>query len=267
MNSQHPAFRRRRTKCFAPRSAAVCCAAFAVAAGCSSGKPAERDSASATSSRVLERHQLDLDGDGMPDSISVVRADTAANHSATRRIELKLSKVGVRTLEDSTGWDPAPDEFNGNGNLFQSRLLYVADFYHAGRLLFLFGAKVGCCQQSLTIYRLGATGPEKYWAAPEIFIDRSPVPASARVAMFAGRTLSKPAASPSSEYVSAVTYSPVIAYVLDEKPRIDSTMSRTLTRQELGGFAGFAARTDVAALRRRDGSKVLWNFAEHRAVK
>jgi hypothetical protein len=271
MNSQHPIVRRHWSDGFTLRvSLAVCCSAIAAVTACSSGKPVQGDSVSApgaaTSSRVLEHDQLDIDGDGVPDGITVVRADTAS-HSATRRIELKMSKAGARVLEDSAGWDPAPDEFNGNGNLLQSQVLYAADFYRAGRLLFLFGAKVGCCQQSLTIYRLGSAGPEKYWQAREIFIDRSPVPSKAKVSMFAGRALSQSAASPSSEYVSAVTYAPVVAYVLDEKPRIDSAMTRTLTRQELGGFAGFNPRTDVAALRRRDGSKVLWNFAQHRAMQ
>ena len=37
--------------------------------------------------------------------------------------------------------------------------------------------------------------------------------------------------------------------------------------EELGGFAGFEPRTDVAALTRRDGSKVLWSLAERRAIQ
>jgi hypothetical protein len=239
---------------------------FVLATGaCSSGKVATKDSAASTPSRVLEQHRLDLDGDSVPDSIVVLRADTSAP-GATSRIELRLSHAGVRVLEDSSRWDPAPEEFNGFGNLLKSRLLYVADFHRAGRLLFLFGAKVGCCQQSLTIYRLGAKGPEKYFYNPELFIDRSPVPQANKVAMIAGRKLSQGIAPPSSEFVSAVTYAPVIVYRLEEKPRIDSAATKALTREELGGFAGFAYRTDIAALRRSTGAKVLWNLREHRAI-
>ena len=65
---------------------------------------------------------------------------------------------------------------------------------------------------------------------------------------------------------SSVTYAPVVAYRLEEKPRIDSAATKALTREELGGFAGFEPRTDVAALRKRDGSKVLWNLREHHAM-
>jgi hypothetical protein len=58
----------------------------------------------------------------------------------------------------------------------------------------------------------------------------------------------------------------VIVYRLEETPRIDSAATRTLTPEELGGFAGFAYRTDVAALRRGNGSKLLWNLRQHRPV-
>jgi hypothetical protein len=78
--------------------------------------------------------------------------------------------------------------------------------------------------------------------------------------------LSQAVAAPSSEYVSAVTYAPVMVYRLEDAPRIDSAATRALTREELGGFAGFAYRTDVAALRRANGSKLLWNLREHRPV-
>jgi hypothetical protein len=232
---------------------------------CSSGKTVSTDSATSPPSRVLEQHRLDIDGDSVLDSIVVLRADSSAP-GATSRIELQLSHAGARVLEDSNRWDPAPEEFNGYGSLLKSRLLYVADFYRAGRLLFLFGGKVGCCQQSLTIYRLGANGPEKYFYDPELFIDRSPVPQANKVAVIAGRRLSQAAAPPSSEFVSAVTYAPVIVYRLEEKPRIDSAATKALTREELGGFAGFEYRTDVAALRRSNGAKVLWNLRERRAI-
>jgi hypothetical protein len=65
---------------------------------------------------------------------------------------------------------------------------------------------------------------------------------------------------------AAVTYAPVIVYRLEDKPRIDSAATRALTREELGGFAGFAYRTDVAALRRGNGSKLLWSLKEQRAL-
>jgi hypothetical protein len=55
----------------------------------------------------------------------------------------------------------------------------------------------------------------------------------------------------------------VIVYRLEDTPRTDSAATRTLTREELGGFAGFAYRTDVAALRRANGAKLLWNLREH----
>jgi len=47
---------------------------------------------------------------------------------------------------------------------------------------------------------------------------------------------------------------------------IDSAATRALTRDELGGFAGFAYRTDVAALHRGNGSKLLWNLRERRPM-
>src|SRR5690242_14364501 len=144
---------------------------FAVVVGavaCSSGKTAAKDSAAPALSRVLELHRLDIDNDSVLDSIVVVRADSSA-HGVASRIELALSHAGARVLEDSSRWDPAPEEFNGYGNLLKSRLLYIADFHRAGRLLFLFGGKVGCCQQSLTVYRLGSNGPEKYFYDRELF--------------------------------------------------------------------------------------------------
>jgi hypothetical protein len=230
--------------------------------GCSA-KPAAKDTAAA--SPILERHALDLDGDSLPDSILVFRGGGSAPGVASK-IELRLSKAGTHVLADSSRYDPAPEEFNGFGNLLPSHLVYVANFYRAGRLVFLFGAKTGCCQQSLTIYRVGANGPEKYFFDPELFIDRSPVPQPNKIAVLAGRKLSEGLAPPSGEYVSAVTYAPVIVYRLEDTPRIDSTATRALTREELGGFAGYTHRTDVAALRRANGSKLLWSLREHRPL-
>jgi len=233
-------------------------------AACFSRKPpAGKDTTLA--SPILERHAIDLDGETVPDSILVFRADSA-HPGAASKIELSLSRAGTRVLQDSSRYDPAPEEFNGYGNLLGSHLVYAADFYRAGRLLFLFGAKTGCCQQSLTIYRASPTGPQKYFFDPELFIDRSPVPQSNKIAFLAGRKLSQGIAPPSTDYVSAVTYAPVIVYRLEDAPRIDSAATRALTREELGGFAGFTYRTDVAALRRANGSKVLWNLREHRPV-
>lgn len=232
-------------------------------AACSSAKPVAKDTAAA--SPILERHALDLDGDSVPDSILVFRGD-GSDSSAASKIELHLSRAGTRVLQDSDRYDPAPEEFNGFGNLLTSHLVYVADFFRAGRLIFLFGAKAGCCQQSLTIYRAGANGPQKYFYDPELFIDRSPVPQPNKIALLAGRKLSEGLAPPSSEFTSAVTYAPVIVYRLEDTPRIDSAATRALTRQELGGFAGFAYRTDVAALTRGNGSKLVWNRKERRAM-
>ncbi|HEY2376025.1 MAG TPA: hypothetical protein VGH98_08635 [Gemmatimonadaceae bacterium] len=232
-------------------------------AACSSAKPAAKDSAGASS--VLERHALDLDGDSVPDSILVFRGDSSAPGAASK-IELHLSRAGTRVLQDSSRYDPAPEEFNGLGNLLTSHLVYAADFYRAGRLVFLFGAKTGCCQQSLTIYRVSANGLQKYFYDPELFIDRTPVPQPNKVAVLAGRKLSEGVTPPSGEYASAVTYAPVIVYRLEDVPRLDSAATRALTRGELGGFAGFGYRTDVAALRRGNGSKLLWNLREHRPM-
>ena len=232
------------------------------ASACSSGTRVAKDTAA---SPILERHALDLDGDSVPDSILVFRGDSST-HGAANKIELHLSRGSTRVLADSDRYDPAPEEFNGFGNLLTSHLVYAADFYRAGRLLFLFGGKTGCCQQSLTIYRAGPKGPEKYFHDAELFIDRSPVPQPNKVALLAGRKLSQGLTPPSSGYVSAVTYAPVIVYRLEDAPRIDSAATRALTREELGGFAGFAYRTDVAALRRSNGSKLLWNVREHRPM-
>ena len=236
---------------------------FALTVSACSSAPAAKDTAN--TSPILERHALDLDGDSVPDSMLVMRGDSS-HPGAASKIELRLSRAGTRVLQDSTRYDPAPEEFNGYGNLLTSHLVYAADFYRAGRLVFLFGAKTGCCQQSLTIYRAGPKGPEKYFYDPELFIDRSPVPQPNKIALLAGRKLSQGVAPPSSEYVSAVTYAPVIVYRLEDVPRIDSAATRTLTREELGGFAGFSYRTDVAALRRSNGSKLLWNLREHRPM-
>lgn len=231
---------------------------------CSASKsPANDSTRTVASSNVLEQQHLDLDGDGVADEITVTRID-ASSSSKTGRVDLRLSKAGSHTLQDTVG--AAPDEFNGNGNLLKSRLVYVADFDRAGRLMLLFGGLEGCCQQALTIYRFGPTGPEPYFHAAEFFVDRSPIPQPGKVATIAGRALSTAASSPSGDYVSSVTYAPVVAYRLEDKPRVDSAATKTLTREELGGFAGFEPRTDVAALRKRDGSKVLWNLREHHAM-
>ncbi|HKW47590.1 MAG TPA: hypothetical protein VJN70_09095 [Gemmatimonadaceae bacterium] len=234
-----------------------------IVAACSSGKPVMKDTAHG--SPVLERHALDLDGDSVPDSILIFRGDSS-HPGVAGKIELRMSRAGTRVLQDSNRYDPAPEEFNGFGNLLTSRIVYAADFYRAGRLVLLFGAKTGCCQQSLTIYRVGSNGPQEYFRDPELFIDRSPVPQPNKIALLAGRKLSQAVAPPSSEYVSAVTYAPVIVYRLEDAPRIDSAATRTLTREELGGFAGFGYRTDVAALRRGNGSKLLWSRRDHRPV-
>src|SRR4051794_19888043 len=79
-------------------------------AGCSSAKPVTKDTANA--SPILERQALDLDGDSVPDSIFVFRGDSSAPGAASR-IELRLSKAGNRVLQDSSRYDPAPEEFNG----------------------------------------------------------------------------------------------------------------------------------------------------------
>ena len=233
-------------------------------AACSPTKSAAKGTAD--TSGVLERHALDLDGDSVPDSILVFRGDSSAPGAASK-IELRLSKAGTRVLQDSTRYDAAPEEFNGYGNLLTSHLVYAGDFYRAGRLVFLFGSKKGCCQQSLTIYRASTNGPQKYFFDPEIFIDRSPVPQPNKVAVLAGRRLSEGVAPPSSEYTSAVTYAPVIVYRLEDAPRIDTAATRALTRQELGGFAGLTSRTDVAALTRGNGSKLLWDLRQHRPLR
>lgn len=230
---------------------------------CSSHRQDAKDTTPA--SPVLERHALDLDGDSVPDSIFVFRGDSSAPGAASK-IELHLSRAGTRVLQDSTRYDPAPEEFNGFGNLLTSHLVYAADFYRAGRLLFLFGAKKGCCEQSLTIYRATPKGPQKYFYDPELYIDRSPVPQPNKIALLAGRKLSEGVTPPSTEFASAVTYAPVIVYRLEDTPRIDSAATRALTREELGGFAGFTYRTDVAALRRANGAKLLWNLREHRPI-
>ena len=164
-------------------------------AACTSGKPEAKDTAS--TSPILERHALDLDGDSVADSILVFRGDSA-HPGAASKIELRLSKAGTRVLADSDRYDPAPEEFNGFGNLLTSHVVYVADFYRAGRLVFLFGGKTGCCQQSLTIYRVGPNGPQKYFYDRELFIDRSPVPQPNKVALLAGRRLSEAVSPPSS---------------------------------------------------------------------
>lgn len=244
---------------FRLRASIVAPLAVALAA-CSSNRAPARDSATAPSN-VLEQHHVDLDGDSVPDDVTLTRVDTSGKIA---RIDLHLSRAGTRSLQDTVG--SAPDEFNGNGNLLKSQLVYVANFDRAGRLLILFGPLQGCCEQSLTIYKLGSNGTEPYFHDAEFFVDRSPVPQPGKVATIAGRKLSTASASPSSEYVSSVTYAPIVVYRLEEKPRIDTAATKALTREELGGFAGFDSRTDVAALRRRDGSKVLWNLRENHAI-
>lgn len=235
---------------------------LALAAACSS-KPSSDAKASSTaiSSTPI---RIDLDGDGTADSIAVPAA--ASDTGRVASLTLRMSRAGTRTLADSGGYAPAPEEFNGNGNLVASRLVYVADFARAGRLLFLFGGRTGCCQQGLTVYRLGDKGPESYFRQREFFVDRSPVPNASTPAMIAGRALSQASQAPSSEFVSSVTYAPVVAWRLLERPTIDSALTRTLTREELGGFAGYAPRTDVAALRRANGGKVVWDLKRGRAI-
>lgn len=249
--------------------AVILAAAIVAAISCSS-KPSSQNANDATAgdaaaSRVLERLAVDLDTDGTADSIVVVRGDTT-KPGAAARIELTMSRAGARVLDDTGRYDPAPDEFNGYGNLVQSHLVYVADFERAGRLMLLFGTKHGCCQQSLTIYRLGNNGPEPYFHADEMWIDRSPVPLPGKVAVLAGRKLSEGVAPPTNEFAAAVTYAPVLVYRFEEKPKLDSAATRTLTREQLGGFAGFEYRTDVLALTRRDGSKALWSSRERRLL-
>ena len=215
--------------------------------------------------RILEQHHIDMDDDGVADDL-VVWSAAAGDPGVADRIELRLSHAGTRVLQDSNRWDPPPDDFKGTHNLVHSRLLYVAAFPKAGRLLFLFGANVACCLQNLTIYKLSASGPQKYFHAENSWYYSSPNPGSSGAGTMALKSISEGMAPPTPEFVRASTYDPIIVYRLGEHIEIDSTASEALNRKALGGFAGLKSRSDVRAVVRRDSTRALWDDRAGRII-
>jgi hypothetical protein len=244
-----------------PRLVAAILAALCI------GTPVAAQQSPSLAPRVLERHRLDLDGDGKPDDMIVWFADSV-DPGSIGKIEFRLSHAGTRILQDTLSrWDPPPRDFHGTGNLIPSRRLYVADFPEAGRLLFLFGEEEGCCLQDLTIYRLGPAGPALYGHPGEVWFQSSPQPRPGIVATFAAALMTEAIGAPTKEFVKASTYAPVVVYRLGKTFEIDSAATIATTRRLRGGFAGFEYRTDVYIVRRRDKSPALWDVSARRIIR
>jgi hypothetical protein len=243
-----------------------CAAALERAHGAAASKPAAVQLASHTrSTRILERHHIDMDGDGVRDDLIVWFSDSL-DPGVIGSVELRLSRAGTKILRDVDRWDPPPADFKGTHNLVTSRLVYVADFPKAGRLLFLFGANASCCLQSLTIYQLGAAGPQQYFHADQFFFYESPNPGSSSLATMASKGVSEGMSPPTPDFVDAATYDPIIVYRLGERIRIDTAATIAANRKALGGFAGMKSRTDIRAVVHRDSSRALWDVRAGRII-
>ena len=237
----------------------------AVTATADSAQAQAQAQSTKTRPRILERHRLDMDEDGVKDDLLVWFSDSL-DPGIIGKIELRLSKLGTVVLEDINRWDQVPNDFKGTHNLVKSKLIYLANFPQAGQLLFLFGPSVGCCGPDLTIYRLGASGAQKYFHATQFVFYRSPNPGVSQVATMALAGVSEGMGPPTAEFVSATTYDPIVVYRLGERVQIDSAASEAITRKALGGFAGMESRSDVRAVVRRDSTRALWDDRAGRII-
>jgi hypothetical protein len=216
---------------------------------------------SVTSAPVLvERHRLDMDGDGIEDELIVYSMNEYDN-----RIELLMSRAGRQSLDGQ--WDSPPAEFSTDANLIPSKLIFVTDYPEAGRLLFLFGPESGCCLPSLSIRRLGPSGAESYFDAEEFAFLKPPyVDGEKGVTMEVFLALGEGVDPPTDAFESASSYVPVHVIRLGRVARTDSAASAVRTRAKTGGFAGLSWRDDVLAVRTRDGVARLWDIPTGRLL-
>lgn len=216
---------------------------------------------SVTSAPVLvERHRLDMDGDGIQDELIVYSVDE--NHD---RLELLMSRAGRQSFDGQ--WGSPPAELSADANLIPSKRIFVADYPEAGRLLFLFGPETGCCLPSLSIRRLGPSGAESYFDAEAFEFHKPPyADAEKGVTMEVILALREGVDPPTGAFESASSYVPVKVVRLGRVARIDSAASAVRTRAETGGFAGLSPRDDVLAVRTRDGAARLWDTGTGRLL-
>ena len=222
-------------------------------------------SAADTTPPVL-RYRLDLDGDRLPDEL-VLRPSSDWDDSGTyNRLEVALSRSGRHILTGA--WDP-PDTvaYPRRGNLVASSALLVGHFPRAGTLLFLFGRDVGCCFQSIHIYRVTAHGISNYFHRSE-FLFTEPLNLSSSTAAtivgLQGRSEATGTTAPGAP--SGWTYNPHLVLRLEERARIDTAATAARTRAIDGGFAGVNPRNDVFVITNPDSSHYLWDNVHRRRI-
>jgi hypothetical protein len=206
-----------------------------------------------------EHFELDLDGDEKTDQITLVSSGVENDPGAYNRLRLQLS-TGMNT-ELSGLWDPASEaDFQWSGNLVQSRSMYIGRFKEAGTLIFLFGENVGCCLQSLEIYRVDPAGVTPYYSQKEfLFLEpfQPPTNTVASIVGVAGRSEMVGASAPDAG--EGWTYNPTLVVRLGRKPELDIEASALKTRERLGGYVESDGGHNVLAVTTKTGEKYLWD--------
>jgi hypothetical protein len=203
---------------------------------------------------------LDLDGDGIADTLTLHRIAHPVDPGVYDTLSVHLSLGGRHSIGGS--WDALrSDEMQRfKGNLVKSRAVYVARFAHAGTLIFLFGEDVGCCLQSLDVYRASTKGLERYLNVEEFSLmdDLRPDPREITL-LSTVEWMREAVGSTAPGYKEATTYGPVFVIQLDVRARIDTLASAAATRAAYGGFAGLSPQENIRMIVGRGGSRYLWD--------
>lgn len=215
--------------------------------------------------KPVERFRLDLDGDGIPDSLIITAAGDSDDPGIYAQLEVVLARGGRHAIRER--WDPPDESFRGIGNLVRSHAVFVGRFARAGTLIFLAGPQYGCCNQSLEVYRVTPEGLARYYEEQEWGFSEPLRSSPDKVGHIAGfRGLSEIAGSGYVGAVRSATYKPYVVVMLEETARVDTVASARLTRQHDGGFAGLESPKDVWVVTLRDGSHLVWDNAHKRVL-
>lgn len=147
------------------------------------------------------------------------------------------------------------------GNRVPSRVIYVGRFAGAGTLVFLFGENVGCCLQSLDIYRVNPTGVSLYYHEPQ-FTFTKPVVQTDTVTSLEGISfLTELVGTTAPDALEAAGYQPRLVIRLGNIATLDTTATAAATRAVEGGWAGVSAPSSVLSILAKDSTRYLWDEA------
>lgn len=202
---------------------------------------------SGTSVVRKERYAIDLDGDGRLDTLEVRPTPHPDGPGIFNGLYVALASGGRDSVAGD--WDPAGDDFPMAGNLLPTRTAFVQTYPRAGTLIFLFGESVGCCLQSLDIFRVRDHRLQRYFHSDEFSLVSPPeVDPDSGASLAAVTSLSE--GVDNTDTLQTSTYNPVIVYRLEQSgARIDTAASIEATRYRLGGYAGLAPNDDVLVVR------------------